>query len=198
VRQAERKFLVFSSLVGVLMLTSALLLALAPAPLAPDASHTLLAVEAPGAMEAVFDTAVAVDAARWKYIYIHHSQSATDQVEAIAAGEGLNDHFVIGTGLGDADGRVQVSLRWDRQQSAAKPAGLTTMDPGCVSICVVGDFDRALPTTAQVQHLTQLVHALQLRLGITADRVYLDNSQSSPAAVGRYFPTAAFRESLLP
>lgn len=198
-KQAERKFIVFASLVGVLMLTSALLLALAPAPLAPDATHSLLAVESSGAMDVVFNTSVQGRPDSWKFIYIHHSKTHGGNATSLGHPEsGLGDHFLIGNGEGAADGEIQMSLRWDRQQPAAKPVGIARMDPQCITICVVGDFDRALPTPAQMRHLTQLVNALQLRMGISADRVLVENASDNPAAVGRYFPTAAFKQQVLP
>src|SRR5438552_3741853 len=56
VKKSHRKFVVFASLVGVLTVTSALLLALAPAPLVPDAYSSLFAIDAPRSMDAIFET----------------------------------------------------------------------------------------------------------------------------------------------
>jgi len=67
-----------------------------------------------------------------------------------------------------------------------------------VSICLVGDFDRTVPTQTQLRRLTQLVGTLQGKYGIKADFVVLQTDvSSSPAGIGRYFPSTAFRQQLL-
>jgi hypothetical protein len=76
--------------------------------------------------------------------------------------------------------------------------GTTSIATDCISICVVGDFDRSSPTPTQRLRLTQLVQALQRRLGVTADRVYLHQGSGTAADVGEAFPVASFREQLLP
>src|SRR5690349_16376146 len=77
VKKSRRKLIVFSTLLAVLSLTSALLMALAPAPLVPDAATSLFAVDEPRSMDAIFQTKVPVPGNRWKYIYIHHSKTAS-------------------------------------------------------------------------------------------------------------------------
>ena len=43
-----------------------------------------------------------------------------------------------------------MTQNWNHQQSiATPPQGASQMDAGCISICVVGDFDRSLPTPTQ-------------------------------------------------
>ena len=74
-KHSSRRFIVFTTLVGVLTLTSALLLALSPAPLTPDISNTLFAIDSPESMEAVFQTHAPIAKDRWKFIYIHHSDT---------------------------------------------------------------------------------------------------------------------------
>ena len=66
VKKTQRNFIVFSTLICVLTLTSALLLALAPAPLAPDAT-SLFAITQPDSMDAVFQTHKGCDSGRWKF-----------------------------------------------------------------------------------------------------------------------------------
>ncbi|MGH7176257.1 MAG: peptidoglycan recognition protein family protein, partial [Tepidisphaeraceae bacterium] len=90
------------------------------------------------------------------------------------------------------------SQRWARQLSAAPPPGASGIDPNCISICVVGDFERAVPTPTQLKRLGQLVGALQRRLGIGASDVILFESAGGPEGVGRYFPATALREQALP
>lgn len=199
VKSGQRKFVVFTSLVGMLTVTSALLLALAPAPLTPDSSTSLFAVDTPQALDPIFETRTAIKRGQWKYVFVHHSRTAAgDAVTLAETFGGLGDHFVIGNGDGAADGEIQLGYRWDQQQSAAPPVGASEIDPACISICLIGDFDSTVPTPVQLRRLGQLVAALQGRLGIAADRVILVDQTGSSTGIGRYFPTTAFREQLLP
>lgn len=208
---------VFLSLVGVLTLTGVLLMATRSAPLAPDASRSLLAASGPANMEAVFDTKVPVKQGRWKRVFIHHSQSpsgsAATLAEAAAAtsaggAAGPADHFVIGNGDGCGDGEIQLGQRWNQQRPAGAiggwgangrsgPPTTAKVESDCITICLIGDFDRAFPTPAQMERLGQLVTMLQGRLGITKDAVWVWETPQSPIGIGRYFPQGAFRERLL-
>ena len=198
-QRRQRKIVVFSTLLGVLTLTSALLMVLEPAPITADAASSLFAVDEPRSMDAIFETRTPVPANRWKYVYIHHSR--TPASNALSLGRetnGVGDHFVIGNGDGCMDGEIQISQRWNQQHSATPPAGANTIDAACISICVVGDFDSTVPTRTQVRRLTQLVNALQGQLHIDSSKVLLMQEPKSAAGIGRYFPTAAFRGQLLP
>lgn len=201
-KNSHRKFVVFVSLVGLLTLTSALLLALAPAPLMPDAASSLFAIDAPSSLEVIFNTKVQSPPNRWKYIYVRHSRTASGNALTLAQGAGqagLGDHFVIGNGDGAIDGEIQIGQRWNLQQPATPPAGVQKIDSSCISICLIGDFDRTVPTQTQLRRLSQLVGTLQGKHGIAADHVVLKSDlPNSAAAVGRYFPSTAFRQQLLP
>lgn len=199
VKKSNRRVIVFSTLVAVLTLTSALLLALAPAPLTPDAANTLLAIDGPDNMEAIFHTQSPVQPGRWKYIYVHHSRTMNGNAMTLSQGpNGLADHFVIANGDGAADGQVQVGQRWDEQASAGATAGTTRIEPSCISICVIGDFDHAVPTPNQIRRLTSLVNALQSRFDIPRGQVITISDANSAASTGRYFPVTAFKDQLLP
>ena len=198
-KKARRKLIVFSTLLGVLTLTSALLMALAPAPLAPDAATSLFAVDQPRSMDAVFETGKPLAPARWKYVFIHHSQTTSGNALTLAQdATGMGDHFVIGNGDGCVDGEIQIGQRWAQQQSALPPAGANKIDPACISICLVGDFDRTTPTPTQLRRLAQLVNAVQGQLHIEPQQVLTIDTPKSPAGIGRYFPKSAFRGQLLP
>lgn len=200
VRKSERKFVVFTSLVGVLTLTCALLLALAPAPLSNNGpANSLFAIDAPASLNVIFDTAKPTRDDHWRYVYIHHSKTAAGNVSTLGQPTGgLSDHFLIGNGEGTFDGEIQVSQRWNNQMPALPPAGAAEIDLACISICIVGDFDSTLPTAKQMRHLTRLVTLLQDRMNIPANRILLARDTQSAAGAGRYFPSTAFRESLLP
>jgi hypothetical protein len=196
----SRKLVVSVSLLMVLGLTSALLLALAPAPLTPGAASSLFAVEPPKSLDVIFDTAAPLKAGRWSHIYIHHSQTLSGSAATLGAGGagGVADHFVIGNGDGCADGELQIAQRWNHQQSAGPLPGVSQMDPSCISICLVGDFSRTHPTRTQMRRLAQLVSALQARLSVPAEQVWAIDGVAGPGGVGRNFPAAEFRKELLP
>ncbi len=199
VKQTHRRVVVLVCLVSVLTLTSALLLALAPAPLNPDPANTLFAIEPVHSMDAVFQTDTPLTTARWKYIYIHHSNTPAGNALSLAAPGGqVADHFVIGNGEGGMDGQIQIGTRWNTQTSAGAPQGAQSIDPDCISICLIGDLDRNGPTPTQLKRLEQLVTALQGRLRISATNVSMLDQPGTAAGVGRYFPQTAFREQLLP
>jgi hypothetical protein len=184
---------------GVLTLTSALLLALAPAPLTPDASSSLFALNAPESMDVIFQTQASMRPGRWKYIYIHHSRTASGNALTLSdPNSGLGDHFVVCNGNGAIDGELQVGQRWTQQLAPVAPPGASFTDSNCISICVVGDFDRSMPTPTQIRRLTQLVNSLQGRLDIPAGQVLIMNQPVSSAGLGKYFPATAFRQQLLP
>jgi hypothetical protein len=196
---SQRKVVVFAALLAVMTVTCALLLALAPAPLAPGAASSLFAVGTPDSLDAVFSTATPMQAGRWKYVFVHHS--GTDSGNASTIGEsadGLPDHFVIGNGDGCGDGEVQIAQRWHHQRSAGQVDRRYTTDKACVSICLVGDFNRSAPTPTQRLRLAQLVAALQKQLSIPGSSVHLVQGTNTPADAGRFFPVDAFRQQVTP
>lgn len=198
-KKSNRRVVVFATLISVLTLTSALLLALAPAPLGTGVTNSLFAIDTPESMDVIFQTSASIKPGRWKYIYVHHSRTLAGSALTIAQGaNGVPDHFVIGNGDGAVDGQIQVGQRWDQQQSASAPAGTDGIDPNCISICVVGDFDRTVPTQLQIRRLTNLISTLQSRFDIAAGQVVVGNQTGSIAGAGKHFPATAFREQLLP
>ena len=174
---------------------------LAPPPLNADASYynSLSATDRGDFLGQVFKTAVPTPQGRWKYIYVHHT--ATPSGNALTLGQlpgGLGDHFVIGNGVGCQDGEIQVSQRWNKQLPATPPAGVQSLDPACISVALVGDFDATAPTPTQVRRLAQLIATLQGQLRIGSDGVVLLEQPGNPAGVGKYFPQTSLREQILP
>ena len=197
--RASRPLVMGAALVGALGLTAGLLAWASPAPLSPDAVGRLfVAAEAPrpgaGALEAAFETRAAIRPGRWQYVYVHQSKTPGGDAATLAGAAaawgvaGPADHFVIGNGLGAGDGEIQFTPRWDEQQPAAPPAAGATVHPACVSICLVGDLDRAPPTAAQVRRLGELLDALEGRLGLGRDRLVVVRDSPTAAGVGGSFP----------
>jgi hypothetical protein len=201
-KNPQRKVIVLASLMGVLTLTSALLLALAPPPLSGEASYDNLwaADNSGGGMNtdltsAIFATHVPARQGKWKYIYVHESGRTST---AAGAAVGAGDHFLIAAGKDRPDGQIVMTQRWNNQTSAAAPAGVQTIDPDCISICVRGDFDAVGPTATQVRRVTELVSTLQSQFGIGGDKVFLLDTATGPAGVGRHFPAASLRQQIFP
>jgi hypothetical protein len=171
------------------------LLALAPPPLSGEGSlENLWATDnaAGGELaDAIFRTHVAMKAGAWKYIYIHDSGAK------VRGTIGAGDHFVVADGLSRPDGQIVMTQRWNGQ-TAAMPAGVQSIDPDCISICVCGDFDAARPTAAQMRRLTELVSTLQGQLGIGGDKIYMLSDAGPGAGIGRQFPVSKLREQILP
>lgn len=198
-KSPNRKVAVFVTLVAMIAFTSILLLVLAPPPLQTLIWRSLFAVDASDSLDAVFQTQTPVTPGRWRYIYVHHSRTSGGDAMGLAQQTGASDHFVIGNGDGCIDGEVQMTQSWNHQQSiSTPPQGASQIDPGCISICVVGDFDRTRPTQTQLRRLGQLVGTLQSRLHITAGDVQVYDLTESAAGIGHSFPIAVFRNEILP
>jgi len=195
----RRKFLVFVSLVGALTLTSALLLALAPESLKPDAARSLFASGAPQSFDVLFDTSEPIRSGRWRYIFIHQSRTGSGDALSLAqTPDGAPDHFVIGNGDGCQDGEIQITQRWTQQDTPGDIPGLPRTQPNFISICLVGDFDLARPTISQQRRLVQLVTALQRRLDIPRNNVTWFSEGPGIAGVGRNFPAVELHAQLVP
>ena len=198
-KTSKRKILVITSLASLLTLTSALLLALAPPPLAAQGYNSLWAADRDGFLDGIFKTAVPLKPNLWKYIYIHHSATTGGNADTLALPQvGLCDHFVIGNGRGCQDGEIEIGPRWNHQESPAAPPGVDHIEPGCISICMIGDFDRTMPSPMQLRRLTQLVNTLQAQLRIGGDKVILLSQPGTACGAGLYFPVTAFRDQILP
>jgi hypothetical protein len=187
--RAGRNVIVGAILLGSLSLTGLLLVVLAPSPLVPGAAWSLMAVDS---IDQAFLTRSPIRQDQWQTIYIRHTRSRAGNAESIGRETGgLPDHFLIGNGYGCNDGELQVGKRWNEQQ----PAG-GGINPGCIVICLVGDFDQSIPTERQMESLVRLVSALQKRLGIPTQNVIVYDRPGSPAGIGRNFPISSLAKAL--
>lgn len=167
-------------------------------PLTPDAASSLMAMDSRSALGVIFRTQTPCRPTRWTSIYIHHSRTAAARSGAPAQGAvGFGDHFVITNGEGNVDGEIQLTQRWNLQQSADPAPGLASVDASCISICVIGDFDTTAPTPTQLRRLEHLTQVLQEHFRIPAGQVWLFDAPGSAAGVGRFFPSSAFSGQLL-
>jgi hypothetical protein len=171
-KKHTRKAVILTSLLGVLTVTSGLLMAVAPEPLRPGLSTTLFNKETvPSDLAPVLQTDRPLAAARWTRILIRDSRTPSGNAQTLAhPTAGVGDHFVLCNGRGGADGEIQISARWANQSSALPPAGLDQTDTTrWISICVVGQPGKRTP--AQTLRLQQLVDTLCKQWSIAPEQV---------------------------
>jgi hypothetical protein len=141
---------------------------------------------------------------KWQFIIIHHSASESGSVESIheehrsrkdADGNpwlGIGYHFVIGNGHGMNDGTVQPTFRWDEQIHGAH-SGNAMFNTRGIGICLIGNFEKAQPTKAQLQSVRKLVRALAVRHGIPRENLMGHASVKATACPGKHFPLKEIR-----
>lgn len=177
-KTGKRGTKVFIGLTAALTLTAGILLAMSPAPLKPDSAAML-------APQTLIDTSAptAAHAPAWQYIYLHHSRSNAP------AGQG--DHFLV-----HPDGRVETTVRWQRQLAPLPPVSTARMPGNAVSIQLVGDFDQLPPTPQQLTAAEQLTNNLRTQYQIPTSNILLTQVPRSAASHGAKFPTEAFKSAL--
>lgn len=117
---------------------------------------------------------------RWNRIEIYYSGTKAGNIEQLASLGGLADagdincHFVICNGLGDEDGHIQKTEKWQKQWSII-PGRTWYGSSQTIRICVVGDADRATCTDFQVKRVDALINALQRKFNIRQESVYYPN-----------------------
>ncbi len=137
---------------------------------------------------------------RWQYIVIHHSATATggaaafDRMHRDKGWDELGYHFVIGNGTDTRDGQIEVGSRWPKQKYGAhcKTPDNRYNDYG-IGICLVGNFDSARPTPAQLQSLAKLTSYLMKTYNIPASRVIGHGDAKPTECPGRNLSVAAVR-----
>lgn len=111
---------------------------------------------------------------RWRYIVVHNSGSRQGNAKIFdyyhrrvrKMPNGLAYHFVIGNGTSSGDGQVEVGGRWTRQINGGHVHS-DYLNNIALGICLVGDFNRATPTQAQLEALDELIRYLRKRVGRT-------------------------------
>ncbi len=109
---------------------------------------------------------------RWRYIVVHNSGTRQGNARAFDyyhrrvkhMPNGLAYQFVIGNGHGSGDGKIEIGPRWTYQLSGGHCAS-DYLNNIAIGICLVGDFNRDLPTKAQLASLEELIKYLRKRVG---------------------------------
>ena len=108
---------------------------------------------------------------RWTRIEIFYSGTRVGDIAWLASVAGLQDlaklncHFVVCNGNGGNDGEIQVTDRWQIQESA-QPAKNWYDAKTTIRICVVADGRTTHPTDTQIKRVESLVTALSRRFHI--------------------------------
>jgi len=148
-----------------------------------------------------------VDSRNWKYVVLHHSGSVEGNVSSIddayrqrrdqfgTPWPGIGYHFVVGNGLGMADGRIEPTFRWQQQLHGAHTASRPHNLHG-IGVCLVGDFEVGPPTSRQVAGVERLLEWLCGRYGISRRRVIRHADVAATRCPGRLFPFAELLDSI--
>ncbi len=133
---------------------------------------------------------------RWECMVIHHSASDRSTPQGMRdyhvrerGWQALGYHFVIGNGVGYADGKVYVGERWKRQMHGAhcKTPGNYYNNHG-IGICLIGNLDNHSPTPKQIESLARLTSYLSQNAGISKSKVYTHGGVTKKTACpGRHF-----------
>jgi hypothetical protein len=141
----------------------------------------------------------------WSAIVLHHSASASGNVETIDAVHrekrdssgklwlGIGYHFVVGNGKQMADGEIQPTFRWKEQLPGAH-AGAREYNEQGIGICLIGNFDDAPPTERQWAATCELVQLLADRYSIRVERLLRHQDVQSTLCPGKLFPFEQLRD----
>ena len=124
----------------------------------------------PAVRQAIDDARVARN--RWKYIVVHNSGTRQGNARIFdyyhrhvrRMPNGLAYHFVIGNGTSSGDGLIEIGNRWVIQLAGGHVHS-DYLNYISIGICLVGDFNRDLPTRAQYDALDELIRYLRQRVG---------------------------------
>ena len=137
----------------------------------------------------------------WKWIVIHHSATAGgsmvmfDKEHRAKGWDGIGYHFVIGNGTLTGDGQIEVAPRWPIQKWGAHAKTLDNKyNERGIGICLVGNFDTAHPSAAQMKSLTTLVAYLMQTYHISPSNVIGHRDTKATACPGRWMSVATLRQ----
>lgn len=137
---------------------------------------------------------------RWKYIVVHNSGSRVGNAHIFDVYHrhvrhmvnGLAYHFVIGNGHGSGNGQIEVGHRWTAQLNGGHVAS-DYLNDIALGICLVGDYNRDIPTKAQLIALNELITYLRYRIGRVQGKesIVKAHKEINPRPTdcpGKYFP----------
>jgi hypothetical protein len=113
-----------------------------------------------------------VQRARWKFIIVHNSGTRQGNARAFdyyhrrvrRMQNGMAYHFVVGNGTSSGDGQIEIGERWRRQINGGHVHS-DYLNNISLGICLVGDFNRHRPTSAQMEATEELIKYLRERCG---------------------------------
>ncbi len=135
----------------------------------------------------------------WEFIVLHHTATAEGDVPTInkehqkrkdsggAAWRGIGYHFLIGNGKGMKDGEIEPTFRWIEQADGAHAGSLPHNERG-IGICLVGNFNKTVPTKKQLASLKKLMAWLKTETDIPDERILKHSDIKSTACPGKKFP----------
>ncbi len=142
---------------------------------------------------------------RWKYIVVHHSATPVGSAKGMDAyhrdkrhmENGLAYHFVIGNGKGMKDGEIAVGNRWTKQLQGGHLSS-ESLNQVAIGICLVGDFNKSVPTRDQLDSLEALLEALMKRcnLKVSAIESHKQIQPKHTECPGRRFDLKAVKRRL--
>lgn len=109
---------------------------------------------------------------RWRYTVVHNSGTRQGSAKAFhyyhlrvrKMPNGMAYHFVIGNGTSTGDGQIEIGTRWSRQVNGGHVHS-DYLNNIALGICLVGDFNRSVPTERQKAALEELIGYLRKRVG---------------------------------
>jgi hypothetical protein len=143
----------------------------------------------------------------WNAIVFHHSATDGGSKQRFDAGHrrkfddpiGMEYHFLIGSGIGSADGLIEVGDRW-RRQLLAYHLFTRARDRGSIAICLVGNFELPghTPSPAQLRAVASLTRALAARFNIAADAMTTHTGIDGrlTQCPGKNFPFARIKQAV--
>lgn len=136
----------------------------------------------------------------WRHIVIHHTASSQGSVDSIHQEHlkkgwvGVGYHFVIGNGKGMADGEIEPTFRWKTQMHGAH-AGNEEYNQHGIGICLVGNFQDAHPSAAQLASVKKLVGVLKSQYQIKSNNVVGHKTVKATECPGKHFPLVEVSQS---
>jgi len=109
---------------------------------------------------------------RWRFIVVHNSGTRQGNARIFdyyhryvrKMPNGLAYHFVIGNGTSSGNGQIEIGNRWTKQLQGGHVHS-DYLNNISLGICLVGDFNRDLPTKEQLEALDELIRYLRVRVG---------------------------------